>query len=134
MRSRDGDHSFLFTVSLILFSTLLSAEEYIISYRAVVKNSMLYSEKLSVTKTMKPCKGKPEHSFTIFDNNTKNLNTFLHKNINDFVENITPFYLELHASQTTTNMINKNLTTLELEPTCFEVEINDNFVTLTRLK
>ncbi len=95
---------------------------------------MLYSEKLSVSKSMKECAGYYDKAFIIFGTKTDTLNSFLQNNITDFVENIMPYYLELKNSEKTQNLINSNLTTLRLEPTCFEVQINDNFVKLTRIK
>lgn len=83
---------------------------------------------------MKKCHGTYSQPFYIFGTNTKNLNKFLQNNITTFLENIMPFYIELKNSEKTQNLINSNITTLRLEPTCFEVQINDKFVKLTRIK
>jgi hypothetical protein len=60
MRSRDGDHNFSLTISTIIFlfsSLALNASEYLISYRYLVHNAILYDESLEVSKSMRVCGG-----------------------------------------------------------------------------
>ena len=60
MRSRDGSNYFLFTIFfyLVLSNSLaLDASEYLISYRYVVRDAILYDENLQISHAMKKCRG-----------------------------------------------------------------------------
>jgi len=59
MRSRDGNFSLSFTIFFIIFFnyTTLLADEYLISYRYVIKDAVIYNEQLNISKAMKKCSG-----------------------------------------------------------------------------
>jgi len=138
MRSRNGNRSFSRTVSITLFflfhSLALHASEYLISYRYLVENAILYNETLEVSHAMQKCKGKPYNPIIFPTNNEKKLKKILSENREDFVDYIHKLGLNLEYSEQTTNFQNYSRTILTLKTQCFKVDFNDTFVKISPLK
>ncbi len=138
MRSRDGNHSFTLSISsiifLLIYSSALFADEYLISYRYSVKNATLYNETLDVSKAMKKCKGKPYNYLILDSQKSKNLKTILLENSEEFTSFLYKIGLHIDHEEETLNSINHSLTTLTLKTTCFKVDFNDNSVKIAPLK
>jgi len=136
MRSRDGNHylSLRLYLVLLLSSLALNASEYLISYRYVVKDAIIYNESLYISKTMKKCIGKPQNELILENTNGNNLKTIISKNSEQFYEYIHKLGLNIQHSEETTNMQNTSTTILTLKTTCFKVDFNDNFVKISALK
>ena len=135
MRSRDGNNSFSlrFLVSL-LFTLALNADEYLISYRYVVKDATIYNESLLISKTMKKCDGNIYRPIILENNGSKNLKEIISKNNELFIDYIHKLGLEVKHDETTINLQNKSTTILTLKTKCFKVDFNDNFAKIAPLK
>ncbi|MGE4419856.1 MAG: hypothetical protein AB7D38_08485 [Sulfurimonas sp.] len=136
MRSRNGNFNFsLRLCTIILFNSLaLSASEYLISYKYIVKDATLYNETLLVSKAMTKCEGNPQEEFILQNNSEENLEKLLSKNPEEFLEYIHKLGLHVNHDEKTLNLQNSYTTILTLKTTCFKVDFNDNFATIAPLK
>lgn len=137
MRSRVGDGSIsLRFLSLILFfSLVLSASEYLVSYRYVVKDSLLYNDYLKISKAMQKCHGSTYRDEVIFDiNNSDNLEQIIKQNSDEFIEYIHKLGLHIKNVDINQNYQNSNTTVLTLKTTCFKVDFNENLVKIAPIK
>ena len=136
MRSRDGNHTFSLSIcAIILFHSLaLSASEYLISYRYLVKNAILYNETLEIAHAMHKCKGTPSDTLLLESHNSNNLKKVIALNNEKFINYIQKIGLNLKHYERTENLQNSSTTLLTLKTTCFKVDFNDNFVKISALK
>lgn len=136
MRSRDGNHTFSLSLcSLILFSSLtLNADEYLISYRYVVKDAILFNEDLYISRAMQKCKGTPSDALILDSYDFKNLKKIIQKNHTLFIDYIHKLGLDVKHKERNTNLQNTSTTILTLKTTCFKVDFNDNFAKIAPLK
>jgi len=137
MRSRDGNCTFALRFSIIFFvySLALNAGEYLISYRYVVKDALLYNDSLLISKAMVKCNTKAAIPPLILPNDgEKNLKKIISKNHQRFVKYIHKLGLDVKSTQTTSNMQNTSTTIITLKTRCFKVDFNDNFAKITPLK
>jgi len=136
MRSRDGSFTILLRFcTLIFFYTLtLNAGEYLISYRYVVKNTILYNESFQISHAMKKCKGSIQKTLLLDANGTKNLKKIVSHNYEKFISFISNIGLDISHKETTINFKNYSTTIVTLPTTCFKVDFNDNFVKISSLK
>ncbi|QOY51321.1 hypothetical protein [Candidatus Sulfurimonas baltica] len=136
MRSRDGNRNFTLRLcSIIFFNSLaLNASEFLISYRYVVKDSLLYNETLNISEAMTKCDGKPYEYFVLENNNNKNLKKLISQNSEDFLKYIHKLGLHVEHKEETINLQNRSTTILTLKTTCFKVDFNDNFARISPLK
>ncbi|MEN4053998.1 MULTISPECIES: hypothetical protein [Sulfurimonas] len=138
MRSRDGDYSFTRSISsiifLLLYSSAIFADEYIISYRYSVKNATLYNETLYISKAMKKCTGKPYDTLILDPQKSENLKEILLANQDEFIEFLYKIGLSVKHREETLNGVNDSSTILTLPSKCFKVDFNDNSVKIAPLK
>ncbi|MDH4944925.1 hypothetical protein [Sulfurimonas sp. C5] len=136
MRSRDGAYSILRTIcAIILFCSLaLDASEYLISYRYVVKDAILYNEHLDISPAMQRCTGNPQKSLFLDPHNTDDLTSVIDTNKEEFINFLHKLGLQVKHRSKTTNLQNSSTTVLTLKTTCFKVDFNDTFVKITPLK
>ena len=138
MRSRNGNRNFIQSIQLIilLFSSLaLNASEYLISYRYMVKDAVLYNESLEISRAMQKCSGHVYDAITFDSRDDKNLKKILTTNNEEFINYIHKIGLSLKHSDITTNYQHTSSSTmLTLKTTCFKVDFNDNFVKISPLK
>ncbi len=135
MRSRDGSNYFLLTICFLIFyhSLALNASEYLISYRYVVKDSILYNEKLQISKAMTKCNGSLYDSIILKDD-TNDIKKAILKNSEIFINFIHKLGIEVKHRDKTINSIYTGTTILTLKTTCFKVDFNENLVKITALK
>ena len=136
MRSRDGNLNFSLAVcSVIFFSfTSLYADEYLISYRYVVKDATLFSEEMAISKTMRKCIGKEKEAIYLDTYGLTTLKAVLSENSENFIEYIHKLGLHIDHREVTINAQNHSTTILTLKTTCFKVDFNDNFAKIAPLK
>ena len=136
MRSRDGNYTFSLSIcAIILFHSLvLSASEYLISYRYLVKNAILYNETLEIARAMHKCKGTPSNSLLLESNYSKNIKQIITLNHEKFINYIHQLGIHVEHQEQTINLQNISTTILTLKTTCFKVDFNDNFVIISALK
>jgi len=136
MRSRDGNFSISFAIcTIILFSSsIIRADEYLISYRYMIKDAILYNETLNISKTMTKCDGNIDESIYLNNYNFKNLKKIIDINSDIFIDYIHKLGLDIEHKETTINSQNHSTTILTLKTTCFKVDFNDNFAKITSLK
>ena len=136
MRSRDGNHTFSLSIcAIILFQSLvLSASDYFISYRYVVKNAILYNKTLEISHSMHKCKGIPSNTLILESNNSKDIKKIIARNDNKFINYIQKIGLNVQHYASTINFQNTSTTIITLRTTCFKVDFNDNFVKISALK
>ena len=136
MRSRDGNNYRSFAIcSLIFFNSLvLNASEYLISYRYVVKNAILYNESLQISKAMRSCVGKPTSFIELPHYDSNNLNEIIGKNSQEFIDFIHKIGLNVEHKESTINSQNNSITILTLKTTCFKVDFNEYFARISHLK
>jgi len=135
MRSRNGSRSFSlrFFLIIILNSLSLNAGEFLISYRYVVKNAMLYNEVLQISKAMQKCDGKARNSIMLDNGNKSSLKEIISTNNEEFIDYIHELGLQVEHKEKTINAQNLSTTILTLRTTCFKVDFNDNFVIISPL-
>ena len=135
MRSRDGNKTFSLSVcSIILFHSLaLCADEYLISYRYLVRDAQLYKETLSISHAMQKCTGVSTNSL-ILQTNNKNLKQIISLKNEKFIAYVHKLGLNVKHREKTSNFQNTSTTILTLKTTCFKVDFNDNFAKITALK
>lgn len=137
MRSRDGNLNFSLRLCsvVILFSSLaLNASEYLISYKYIVKDAILYNETLLISKAMTKCEGTPQEEFVLQNSSEDNLKKLISKNPQEFIEYIHKLGMHVNHDEKTINLQNSYTTVLTLKTTCFKVDFNDNFATIAPLK
>jgi len=133
MRSRNGNH--YFTLSLIFFySLVLNASEYNISYRYVVKDSIIYNETLLVSKAMTKCLGSPQKALYLEYLKNKDLKSILFTHRELFIDYLHKLGLYTKSYDRIKNYNNHSTTILTLKTTCFKVDFNENFVKISPLK
>ena len=137
MRSRDGNYSFSFRLSSVIFLlslTLLSASEYLISYRYVVKDAIIYNESLLISKAMKSCDGATYKPLLLENDGSTNLKKIILNNHEIFIDYLHKLGLNIKHDEITINAQNKSTTILTLKTKCFKVDFNDNFARIAPLK
>ena len=136
MRSRDGYYSFILRLCTIIlsFSILLDADEYLVSYRYVVKNAILYNESLDISKSMTKCEGIPSQTLILASLNKHNFQKIIDKHKDKFIEYIQKLGISVESRERTTNSQINSTTIITLKTTCFKVDFNDNFVKISHLK
>jgi len=139
MRSRNGNFSFTFTISSIIFfllySSALLADEYLISYRYTVKNTLLYNEELYISKSMQKCKGTIFQKPLILESkNSHDLKYTLQRNSEIFFQYLSKIGLVVENHETLYNQTDQSFTIITLKTTCFKVDFNENFVKIAPLK
>ncbi|MEA3228856.1 MAG: hypothetical protein U9P38_07275 [Campylobacterota bacterium] len=121
--------------SIILLNSLaLNASEYLISYRYIVKDVLLYNEKFYISKAMQKCKGTLQEPIILSNEENRPLNILLSDVDSEFIEYIHRLGLDVQHNSVTKNMQNSSTTVLTLKTTCFKVDFNDMFVKMTPLK
>ena len=136
MRSRNGCETLLLTICSIifLFSSALNADEYLISYRYLVKDAVLYNESLEISHAMQECKGVGTNSLILESSHYSNIQKVILLHENDFINYIQKIGLNVEHYSNTKNFQNSSTTILTLKTTCFKVDFNDNFAKITALK
>ncbi len=136
MRSRNGNHYFSRRLCsiILLYSLSLSASEYLISYRYVVKDASLYNESLMISHAMKKCSGTSYEPLQLESNGSKNLSKIISLNYEIFIDYIHKLGLDVQHNEETINAQNKSTTILTLKTKCFKVDFNDNFARIAPLK
>ena len=136
MRSRDGNHSFSCRLcAIILFSSLaLNASEFLVSYRYMVKDAILYNETLLVSPSMTKCDGIPQDGLILESDGGKDLKKIISNNSGEFISYVHKLGLYLDYKETNVNYQNSSTTILTLKTTCFKVDFNDNFAKISPLK
>jgi len=138
MRSRDGNLNFSLSICSIIFLlfnfTPLKADEYLISYRYVVKDAMLYHEAFHIAKAMKKCVGTPQKELILDINHENDLKIIISQNFDTFIEYLQKLGFHIKHQERTQELQNISTTILTLQTTCFEVDFNDTFVRITPLK
>ena len=137
MRSRDGNKSFSLSIcSVVVFflsSIFLQADEYLVSYRYVVKDATLYNETLNISKSMKKCEGEEADSIYLQSNNQHNLKDIISKKSTKFIDFIHKLGMDVDHKEITENFQNRSTTIMTLKTTCFKVDINQNFAKISAL-
>jgi len=136
MRSRDGNHSFSLRLCSIIFlsSLALNASEYLISYRYIVKDAIIYNEVLNISHAMSKCEGSPYNPLILESDSSKNLKKIISDNNEEFINYIHKLGLHIEHNEVTINTQNKSTTVLTLKTKCFKVDFNDNFARISPLK
>jgi hypothetical protein len=83
---------------------------------------------------MKSCVGEPVNTLILESYGNKDLKEIISKNPNKFIDFIHTLGLQVSHKETTVNAINSSTTILTLKTTCFKVDFNDNFASITPLK
>jgi hypothetical protein len=135
MRSRDGDRSYLFTISsLILLASALSADNYLIGYRAYVRDAILVDETLSISRAMTPCYGELKSSLILDSSGEKDIYKVLKNSNDDFYHYLLKQSLHVSHKEHLINQQSHSLTTLTFPTHCFKVTFNTNLVKITLIK
>ena len=124
----------LLLFSLLFYSLALNASEYLISYRYIVKDLILYNEKFYLSKAMQKCKGTPQEAIVLDNSDNKTLKELLSNVDSKFIPYIHKLGLHVQHNSVTKNMLNSSTTILTLKTTCFKVDFNDLFVRIAPLK
>jgi len=112
---------------------LINADEYLISFRYVVKDDILYNENLQVSRSMKKCYGNPTN-ILILKNYNNNLKDTISKNSQKFINFIHKVGMEVQHKDKTIDAVYTGTTILTFRTTCFKVDFNENFAKIATLK
>ena len=136
MRSRDGNSTLsLRLCSIIIFSSLaLNASEYLISYKYITRDALLYNETLLISNAMTKCDGKPQKGLSLINNSSNDIKELLLKNSEKFINYLHKLGMQVQHKERTSALQNSSSTVLTLKTTCFKVDFNDNFATIAPLK
>jgi len=136
MRSRDGNsYPWLTVLSLIFLSfTTLYADDYLISYRYVVKNSTILNEQLYLSKAMINCDGEESKSIYLDSNHYDTLKEVIFQNRDKFITYLHQIGIQIQNKDVTINNILTSTTILTFKTQCFKVDFNDKFVKISSLK
>jgi len=137
MRSRDGNSYFSRAVQVALLlscSLALHAGEYLISYRYLVKDAILYNETLLISKSMQKCSGEPHNPLILESNEKQDLKEIIRQNREEFIEYLHKLGLDVKHQDITKEYQYSSTTILTLKTTCFKVDFNDNSVRISALK
>jgi len=136
MRSRDGNKASLLAVCSIIFflSSALQAAEYLVSYRYVIKDMILYNDSFLISPAMKKCNGTPQRSLDLILKGEDNLMQLVSNNNEAFRKFIEKIGLEIDHKEKTTNFQNSSSTIITMKTSCFKVDFNDNFAKISHLK
>ena len=136
MRSRNGSFAILFRFCTLVFlnTFILNASEYLISYRFIVKDAILYNESLQISHAMTKCQGSVQKTLLLESNGKKNLQNIVSLNHEKFISFINSIGLNISHKESTINLKNHSTTILTLPTTCFKVDFNDNFAKISSLK
>lgn len=134
MRSRTRNGYVLLTACQIISTLILSADDYLIGYRASSLNSRLVHENLSISKSMTPCTGNHQKSLTLPRDSNDSLKSTLTAHEEEFLDFLTQQPLHLKSNQHVLQDKHNSTETLTSPTQCYAVDFNDDFVTLTHLK
>jgi hypothetical protein len=108
--------------------------DFLIGYRITTQNSQFHTEKLSISKSMTPCKGIKIDTFTLPRQPNEVLEMTLQRNEEKFLTFAAQQSLHLQSHQTINEARQRSTETLTLPTQCYAVEFNDDFVTISLLK
>jgi len=136
MRSRDGSYSFTLRFCTIIFflSVALYAEEYLVSYKYIVKNGILFNEHLDISQSMQKCHGIPSQTLILPAIEEKNFQKLIALHREQFIDYIQRLGVDIHSQATTINSQMRATIIVTLKTTCFKVDFNDTFVKITPLQ
>jgi hypothetical protein len=136
MRSRDANHTSLFrfcAIIISLFSSALFADDYLISYRYSVKDSELFYEKATFTRSMQPCETTKISPIYIKNPKHKPLEELLFEPDGTFFRLMSRLGLEVVNNEETNGFIHHSLTLVTFKTRCFKVDVNEKFVIISAL-
>ena len=134
MRSRTRNRHLLLTILTLLCASALHGEDYLIGYRLTTKNSQIFHEQLSVSKSMSPCIGKKLSYITVTREHNDSIKTILLQNEEEFLHLATQQALHLQSHQNISTQEHTSSETLTLPTQCYAVEFNDDTATITLLQ
>jgi len=135
VRSRDGNHPFLLAICSLVLSVTLNAESFYISYKTIVKDAVVVSQKLYISPAMIECKIlKNNKPLILIQNDNETLDTMINRELDLFLEYMSKHSLHVKSSQSVINSQSKDLIELSFAPTCFTVNFNDGFVRISPTK
>lgn len=104
------------------------------SFRYVVKDSIIYNDSLKVSNAMQKCNGSPSKETLVLESHQdRDLKTIIDKNIDEFFTYLQKIGLYIQNRDIAIDLQNSNTTILTLKPQCFKVDFNDNFVKITAI-
>jgi hypothetical protein len=112
----------------------LCADEYIISYRSVVKDATLTHESLNISRAMQKCDGYPSRSILLDTKDSDHLKTIILENFDEFFELIQQEDLHVRHQGFTAGSMNRAKTVVTLPARCFTVDFNQGLVKISTLK
>lgn len=134
MRSRNGDRPLSLAIYALILTSLLGADEYIISYRAVVSDAILVSERLSISRTMQRCQGSPGAFVLLETAGEADLDNIIQHDFDLFFTLMQQTALHVDHDEHSIDSIGKSQTVLSMPPQCFTVDINQDLAKITALK
>lgn len=134
MRSRNGHRPLPLAICAVILSQYLWADEYIISYRAVIRNAVMVSESLNISRSMQKCRGIPASSVLLDTNGSTNLHKILSDQFEEFFSLMQQEALHINHHEKNINTANAGHTVFTMPPQCFTVDINEDFARISALK
>lgn len=134
MRSRNGHRPLSLAICAVVLAPHLWADEYIISYRAVIRNAVMVSESFNISRSMQKCRGIPASSVFLDANGSTNLHQILSNQYETFFSLMQQETLHIEHHENNINTANLSHTVFTMPPQCFTVDINEDFAKITALK
>lgn len=134
MRSGTRNRTFLLTVFTLISTSALLGDEYLIGYRLTTQNSILVSDRISVSKSMTPCLGSKQESLFLPRQSSQKLQALLNTHEDEFIEFATQQTIKLQSHQNITNHEHTSSDSMTLPTQCYIVDFNDDSVTISLLK
>lgn len=134
MRSGTRNRPFLLTVYALISASALMGDEYLIGYRLTTQNSILISDRLSVSKSMTPCLGTKQESLSLPRQPSQTLPSLLNTHEDEFMEFATQQTIKVQSHQNISNQRQESSDSMTLPTRCYVVDFNDDSVTISLLK
>lgn len=125
----------IFIIFVFYFANLYSDEQFIISYRGVVKENKLYSEQFNLSKAMKLKDSRNSQFITTLDyEENEDLILLLKKNQDLLTQELFKQGVMINDNSNNTLYSMHTKTVLILPPTYITVSINEDFVNIRVIK
>jgi hypothetical protein len=109
-------------------------DEYLIGYRLTTHNSTLVSDRINVSKSMRPCIGQKQENLFLPRQSNQTLESVLHSHEDEFLDFASQQPINLESRQNISNHAHNATDSITLPTRCYVIDFNDDSVTISLLK
>jgi len=136
MRSFYGDCSYSFSIKLLILflSSVLCADEYLISYRYLVHDTIVTQQEFLISHAMTSCSGIPEKSIIFTSHKNESIKQTILRHHEEFIEYLEKLGIYIRSQSQTTQMQYNSFIEITFKTHCFQIENKNNSIHITYLK